>query len=137
MKKLKNILLILIPSLLILTGLIFYIQSYSYYADEWGTDISFDSDYLVIMILGAALLVLSINQIKSNNQNVYYGCTVTIGAVLGFYNLGCFFKALFKALSKNKEFDFAGNQTYLYVGIIGVVMLIYFIASYIDSKKNA
>jgi len=136
MNKLKNTLFILIPSLLILMGLIFYIQSFEVYSDEWGTDISFDTDYLVFIICGIALLIISINQITSNNKNVYYGGSITIGALLGFYNLGSFFKGLFKAMSKNANFDFMSNQQYLYIGIIGIVIFIYFVISYIDYKKN-
>ena len=133
----KKALLIAIPALIIIFNLAMYIQSYTYYSDEWGTDISFDSDYLVYMICGIALLIPAVIDARRGNATLEYNVSgIVIGSLLGFYPLGVFFKALFKAMSKDKPFDFVGNQMYLYIGIIGVVFLAYMIYSFIDYKKE-
>ena len=137
MKKAKNILLIAIPALIIIFNLVFYIQSYSFYQDEWGTDISFDSDYLVYMLCGVALLIPAVLQAtKGYSKENYLIGGVVVGSLLGFYPLGVFFKTLFKAIIKGKEFSFADNQAYLYIGIIGCVLLAYVIVSIIDYRKE-
>ena len=133
----KKALLIAIPALIIIFNLVMYIQSYTYYSDEWGTDISFDSDYLVYILCGIALLIPAIIDVRRGNARFQYNVSgVVIGSLLGFYPLGVFFKALFKAISKGKPFDFIENQMYLYIGIIGIVFLAYMIYSLIDYKKE-
>lgn len=135
--KAKNILLIAVPALIVIFNLVMYIQSYEYYADEWGTDISFDSDYLVYMLCGIALLVPAIIDATKGATKLEYSVSgMVIGSLLGFYPLGVFFKAVFKAMEKGKPFDFAGMQMYLYIGIIGLVLLAYMIMSYIEIKKE-
>ena len=110
-------------------GFIKFIGSYEYYSDEYGTDISFNYDY-AIMIIGGLILIsymayklyLYINKSQIINYDLEIGTTISL--LVSFYTLGIFFKALFKALSKGKEFDYLGNQLYLYLGIGGLIIAI-------------
>ncbi len=136
-KNIENALLIAIPALIIIFNLVYYIQSYSFYQDEWGTDISFDSDYLVYMLCGVALLIPAIIQVmKGYNKESYLISGVVVGSLLGFYPLGIFFKTLFKTMLKDKPFDFVANQGYLYMGIIGCVLFAYVLMLLIDYKRQ-
>lgn len=132
---LKNIMIIVIASLLCIVSLIYFIQSYSFYSDEWGTDISIDSDYLVLFLCSICILVYGIYSLvayKKNisTKNVYFGCFGVASVLIGFYPLGIFFKSL------AKEVSYKDCQGYLYIGIIGLAVIIYLVFSYIENKKN-
>ena len=133
-KLIKDILLIIISSLLCIFSLIFLIQSYSFYSDEWGTDISFDEDYVVTLVIGVAILVYSIVNLvaksSSTKKNCYYLSFGVASTLITFYPLGIFFKSL------AKEVPYLECQTYLYVGIIGLFFLGYVLMSYISEKKK-
>lgn len=104
--------------------------------DGWGTDISFDMDSIALLICGVALTIYGIYCIFAYYKNketdmAYYGAFGVISVITAFYPLGVFFKAM----AKNKPF--LDNQDYLYIGIIGILMIAYLIFSYLsDYKKN-
>lgn len=133
-KLIKDILLIIISSLLCVFSLVFLIQSYSFYSDEWGTDISFEEDYVVALVIGAAILAYSIVNLvaksSSTKKNCYYLSFGVASALIAFYPLGIFFKSL------AKEVPYLECQAYLYVGIIGLFFLGYVLMSYLSEKKK-
>ena len=132
-KLIKDILLIIISSLLCVFSLVFLIQSYSFYSDEWGTDISFDEDYVVALVIGAAILAYSIVNLvaksSSTKKNCYYLSFGVTSALIAFYPLGIFFKSLAKE-------PYLECQAYLYVGILGLFFLRYVLMSYLSEKKK-
>lgn len=136
LQKIKLIFSIIIAGFVTTISLILFIQSFSVYKDEWGTDISFNSDYVVALLVGIALLMNAIVSIKTGSEVSNCICGITISFLICFYPLGVFFKALNKAMLKNAKFDFIGNQAYLYIGILGLLILIYYIISYLEIKKN-
>lgn len=138
----KNITLIVIGALCFIFSLVGFIQSYAYYDDGFGVDISFDNDYFVMMIVSLILIIYSTyilymdKKCRPLNKNAYYASCGLIGVISACYPLGVFFKALTKALSKNQEFDYIANQTYLYISIIGIAITLYVLFSYLSNKKK-
>ncbi len=115
-----------------------FIMSYEFYQDEYGTDISFNEDTVVFMIIGFIVIVFSLIALFKN-EKVQKELNITgalISAILCFYPLGVFFKALFKAISKEKEFVFADYQNYLFVGIIFLCALVFMIISLVQLYKK-
>ncbi len=111
-------------------ALVLMIKSFEVYDDGWGTDISFNMDMVVLLMIGIAILVYACTTFKSVNPNNYYLTSVVVTTLTAFYPLGVFFKAMAKAKA------FADYSTYLYVGIIGTILLVYFIFAYLDYKKD-
>lgn len=132
-KKIVGIIITTISSISAILSLIFMIQSYEFYSDEWGTDISIDSDYLVLLIISITLLVAGIYLIytynKIYNSNVVMGCMFVSSLLFGLYPLGRFFRALAKGST------YVEAQWYLYVALIGVALLGLVIYKYIKTKK--
>jgi TRAP-type C4-dicarboxylate transport system permease small subunit len=129
----KRILLIVLGLFLSVLFLVFYIKSYSFYQDEYGTDISFNNDYLILTLLGLIVLVygiISLYTLLKNKENHYFNisslCFTGLG---GFYGLGIFFKQI----SKGKEF--ASNQHYLYLGIMLTLLFVYFVINVYQDYK--
>ena len=116
-------------------SLVKYIMSFEKYSDEWGTDISFNEDYIVaimisLIILGYAIycLVVSIkNQEIAETTGTFIGAIIS--CLIAFYPLGVLFKAL------NKEKPFMDYLNYLFVGLFGIALLVYFIFSYLEKRK--
>ncbi len=117
-------------------NLINYVQSYEYYADEVGTDIEFNSDYVVAMLVSLSIIaagVYAIVTIKKdiNNANSFNSILGSVSsALVSFYSLG----VLFKALNKGKAFE--DYTLYLYIGLFSLALFAYFIFSYFESKKQ-
>lgn len=131
----KRFIIIAIASILLIISLVFYCQSYSVYDDGFGTDISFDMDYAVLLICSTALLIYGIYSVYAYKKNLsdrsaYYGSFGVISVIMMGYPLGTFFKAM----AKGK--DFADNQGYLIVGIIGLAMVLYLAFSYLAEKRK-
>lgn len=132
---LKAIMVVAFGSILAIISIIYFAQSYSFYQDEWGTDISFDNDSIVMLLCSIAILIYGIYSViaykKSlSSKNVYYGSFGVVACLISFYPLGRFFRALAKGST------FVNCQDYLYISIIGIVMLFYLIFSYLNEKKN-
>lgn len=133
----KKILNIIIGIVTIIVSLVLFIQSYQKYADESGTDISFNNDYVITLLLGIVIMVYGIITLKEDNA-VYYNISgMIMGFLPGAYSLGVFLKALNKAILDTKvKFDFAGHQLYLYIGIIGLLVFVFYLCGYLDNKKS-
>lgn len=115
-----------------------FIMSYEFYQDEYGTDISFNEDTVVGMIIGLIVIAFSLIALFKNDK-VQKELNITgalISAILCFYPLGVFFKALFKAISNNKEFIFADYQNYLFIGVIFLCALVFMIISLVQLYKK-
>ena len=120
---------------IVIISIVMFALSFSRYDDGYGTDISFDMDSVILCLCGIALLVYGISSIYAYHKNIstkiaYYGAFGTISVLLAFYPLGVFFKAI----SKGKPF--LENQEYLYIGIIGLIMIAFLIFSYISDQKG-
>ncbi len=132
----KRCFIIALATALAIISLIGFFLSYQKYNDGYGTDISFDMDAIVLFICSLAILiygVYSVYALKKDKslKTAYYASFGTVSVLIAFYPLGMFFKAL----AKGKKFE--DYQDYLYIGIIGILMIFYLIFSYIsDNKKN-
>ncbi|MDE7263170.1 MAG: hypothetical protein K2N64_00735 [Anaeroplasmataceae bacterium] len=127
----KRSLIILFAIILIAISITLFSLSIEPY--EGGFDADMDS--VVLMFCGLALLIYgsySVYALKRNKplQVAYYGTFGAISVLISFYPLGVFFKAI----AKNKPF--IENQEYLYVGILGLVMIAYLVFSYISEQKK-
>lgn len=131
----KRVLLVVMASMLTILSLVMLSISYESYNDGYGTDISIDMDYLVLTLCGIAFLIYGVYSIiayKKNysTQSAYYGTLGTISVLLSFYPLGVFFKAL------AKEKPFLEIQEYLYIGLLGLVFLLYLLFTYLSDKNK-
>ncbi len=132
----KRILLASLSLLIMIIAIVMFSLSFQNENDGWGTDVSFDMDSVVIFLCGLAFLCYSIYSIYAYKKNIscrtaYYGAAITTSALLAFYPLGVFFKAM------AKEKPFLENQEYLYIGILGIVLLFYLGFSYLaDAHKK-
>ncbi|MDE6661411.1 MAG: hypothetical protein K2J93_06280 [Anaeroplasmataceae bacterium] len=127
----KRILIILLALVIMGSSVALFALSIEVY--EGGFDA--DMDDVVLLFCGVFLLIYgsySVYAYKKNLscQNVYYGSFGAISVLMGFYPLGVFFKAM----AKHKPY--ADNQEYLYIGILGLVMIAYLIFSYISKQRQ-
>lgn len=129
-KKNLSLLLIIISGLLILFNLIYLAQSFQFYDDGYGYDVSFDQDILVYLICSISILIYSVLCYKNiNTPKSFYSTTIVLGSLLGIYNIGMFIKSL----AKGKGYIEA--QDYLYIGIIGCVVLAFVLINYFKKNK--
>lgn len=131
-EKFKSIVLLLSGLFIIVCSIFLFIKSYAFYQDEYGTDISFNSDYVVSLLCGLVLTIYSIIRLKRNDQSgdTYLISGLVISALVGFYPLGVFFKAM------NKQKLFSDYQSYLFIGIFGVLLLMYYGTSCLKFLKE-
>lgn len=143
-KKIFNYLILAFSILFFVVNLVYYIQSYSYYSDEYGTDISFDTDSLVSMIVGVCLIVCSSIFLTKESydfkQKSLYVSGLVVTSLYTFYPLSVFIKAFVKASAKGEPFVFTKHQDYLYIGLLALVLfaavLVKFISYLKDKKEN-
>lgn len=126
----KKIIVLIIGLFISILSLCFMIKSFTIYDDGYGTDISFDMDMVIFLIIGIAICIYAITCFKVTNQQSFYITAIVISTLISLYPLGTFFKAI----AKNKPF--IDYQNYLYLGIIGALTLIYFLLGYFEFKKN-
>ena len=96
--------------------------------DGWGTNFEMNSDYVAMFIVALAFFIYGLYSLlvkKYDTKLQYYAMLSVVSSIMCFYPLGTFLKAFFKALKKNEDFDYVGNQHYLFIGIAGIGMLIY------------
>ncbi len=115
-------------------SLVKYIQSYEIYSDEYGTDIAFNSDYIIALLVSLCILLYGIYKIIATNKgykesNAYVYTGLCISSLLSFYPLGIFFKAM------NKQKPVSEYLNYLYLGIVALFLLFYYLFTIISSKK--
>ncbi len=131
----KDILFIILGSVLVLTSLSVYILSIVPY--DGGFDASLD--YLVILICSIIFLVYCIYAIVKSERNLTIPRILTLGlcsSIGGLYSLGVFFKAMTKALAKGKEFVYTSYQMYLYIGIVALILTLIAVFEYLETKKD-
>lgn len=135
LSKYKSLIIALVGILAFSFGLCLFIQSYEFYKDEWGTDISFNEDYIICMVVGVIITVYGlVKQFRNVGEKAYLLTGGLITLIIGCYSLGTFFKQLFKAIEKSKAFEYASYQVYLYLGIISLTILFYFIIFYLANN---
>lgn len=128
-KLIKPILIGIVGFSMFVISLILYINSFELYQDEWGTDISFNSDYIVAIIISIIIMVYGLLNYKYDNQ--YYNIiSCMASSIISFYTLGVFFKAI----SKGQAFDFCKN--YLFIGIVSFTFILLFGYNYIKEHKK-
>ena len=127
----KRILIILLSVVIMGSAMALFALSIETYVGGFDADM----DSIVLFFCGVFLLIYgsySVYAYKKNLscQNVYYGSFGAISVLIGFYPLGVFFKAM----AKHKPY--LENQEYLYIGILGLVMIAYLIFSYLSDHKE-
>ena len=132
----KGILMTLFGAFVFIYYLVLTIQSYSYYGDEWGKDLSVNQDLLVKTFVGLILLICGIVAIIKTKKNqdtftTYNTSICLVGIIMCIYPLGLMFKMINKHKSGNIIVD------YLIWSIFGAFILAYGIICYIDHKKKA
>lgn len=116
--------------------LVQYSMSFGVYDDGYGTEIYSDNDWLVltmaslIMLVYAIYATVKIYHFKPINQNGLLVVALIVSSLASLYPLGVFTKAMVKGK------DFAPNQWYLYIGILGLILLGLSVAASIISYKR-
>ncbi len=82
----------------------YYILSFSSYSDGWGTDVSFNEDYLILALIGAFLLILGVFLLhasfkKKECKNMLFGGLGAISIISLVYALFMVIKSYVKCLS--------------------------------------
>lgn len=121
-----------------------FIMSFVFYQDKndkgelLGNVVEFNEDTVVFMIIGLIVIVYSLVALFKNAkvQKEFNITGALISAILCFYPLGVFFNALFKAISKGKEFIFGDYQNYLFMGVIFLCALVFMIISLVQLYKK-
>lgn len=131
----KNALIIAFGGLLTLINVIYLCQTFYFKNDGWGSSIEFNENYIFALICSVIILIYGIINLinfkkNKDNGNLVYYTFGTISFMLAFYPLGKFFKGL----AKQKEF--VSIQDYLYLSLLGFVLLAYFIFHYLAKNKN-
>ena len=136
-KKLVRIFFFISALIGFAVSLYLFIKSYAKYSDEYGTDISFNEDYLIALFVMIIFTVYTAYNLFSKSVR---DCSSIVGlsisALISFYSLGHFFKALFKALNKGKEFIFTSYQNYLYIGLFTLFIFIAYVIKPYQEFKN-
>ena len=116
--------------------LVEYIRTFSVYDDGYGTEISSDNDWLILTISALIMFIFTISTLlrlrKGMNINITasFAVCLVISAICAFYPLGTFTKAMIKGK------EFSKNQGYLYIGIVGVILLTLSILAAVKAFKN-
>ena len=126
----KRISLLLSGLMIFSFSLIKYILSFEFYQDEWGTDISFNSDYLIALIIGILVITLSLYYLIKKDNKINHLISFLLTTILSFYSLGVLFKAL------NKGENFSDYQNYFYIGLVSFMLFIYFAISLYEKYKT-
>ncbi len=82
----------------------YYILSFASYNDGWGTDVSFNEDYLILALIGLFLAVLGAFLLfahlkKKENKNILFGGLSAISLISLVYALFMVIKSYVKNLS--------------------------------------
>ncbi len=121
----KSILLAAFGGFITVLFLVLSIISYEFYQDQYGTDISFNSDYVTLMIMGIVILITGITLIKKDDKKVKFNGLGLVGIMSIAYPLGCLFKGLAKG---------GFNYQYIIWAIIGTFILLYAYFDYQETK---
>ena len=105
----------------------FYILSFASYNDGWGTDVSFNEDYLILCLIGFFLAILGAfllwNHLKKKeNKNVLFGGLGAISVISLIYGLFMVIKSYVKGLSTT-PFYWGWFFVSLLLGLLSVCLL--------------
>lgn len=131
----KSIFLTVFGSFITILYVVLFILSFEYYSDEYGTDISFNEDYMTLLIVGLILLGMGIISIvlsyknKSQYELFLYGLGV-IGLIMCFCPLG----EMFRAIAKDKSTSTI--MEYFLWAVFGGFIIAYDVIYYIDNKNK-
>lgn len=136
MNKLIKSLNIVVAASVIIFSLIMLVLSCEIYSDEYGTDISFNNNFLISLLVGIILLIYFIITIKDKNYKYYLLAYQLSSLIVGMYSIGIFLKALNKSIINNASFDFGNNQIYFYVGVIALLLFTIKLLEYFKLKND-
>lgn len=140
-RKIRDIFVLIAGIVGFICSLILFIQSKSVYSDEYGTDVSFNEDYVILILCTISIILYSIicyiaDKKKESHNQADLSLKLVISALVSFYSLGLFLKSLFKALNKHATFDFNNYELYLFVGLFTLVLFICYTYQAISIQKN-
>ena len=126
----RNILMIVLASVLVITSMALYFQSIEAY------DGGFDSnlDYVIATLISIAILAFTIYAIVCKDKNNLNGAKNTLLSTTSFLVTGYSLGKFIKGLVKGKEF--AELQIYFYAGIVALILVSICVINYIESKKD-
>ena len=106
----------------------FYILSFSSYSDEYGTDVSFNEDYLILMLIGLfivslGLLLLAAHLKQHDEKRILFGGLSSIGVISSIYALFMVIKSYVKGLSTT-PFYWGWLFVSLLIGFLSVCFLL-------------
>ena len=131
MKKISNYLLLSASLLAVIFNIILFIESFKIKNDGFGTDISFNNDYIASLIIFITLSIYSVLRVLDNAKTkTGYITLLVISAITTFYPLGVFFKAIIYGGA------FLDNQVMFYLGIASLLVFLFAIFSYILEIKK-
>ncbi len=105
----------------------FYILSFSAYSDEYGTDVSFNEDYLIMALVGLfliaiGLLLLRAHLKKKDDDRILFGGLFSLGTISSIYALFMVIKSYVKGLS-SLPFYWGWLFVSLLIGFVSFVFL--------------
>ena len=105
-----------------------------------GAGIDLNYDYVIAIIASLVVLFYAIHTLILESMATYKYTMISFGlanAIIVTYALGVFFKAMNKAITKGKAFDFNAYSKYLFASIgILVTFIAVFVISFIIYKKK-
>lgn len=110
----------------------FYLLSFNSYNDGWGTDVSFNEDYLILALIGAFLLVLGLFLLHASSKKK--GCENILFGGLGAISLISFVYALFMVI---KSYVKCLSTTPFYWGWLFVSLLLGLLSLSLLKAKRA
>lgn len=117
--------------------LVMYILSYESYNDGWGTDKSFNLDYLIaficflVLVCAGGMIIYNKKKDKEySEKKVYINVILLISMIIIFYNFGL----MFKNIAKGKNADVI--LPYMYFGIFGLYLLYLFVINKINKVNK-
>ncbi len=105
----------------------FYILSFSSYNDGWGTDVSFNEDYLILTLIGLFLAILGAFLLfahlkKKENKHILFGGLAAISVISLVYALFMVIKSYVKCFSTT-PFYWGWFFVSLLLGLLSVCLL--------------
>lgn len=137
-KLIYNILLLATSIVATVVSLILFISSFKF-DDSWGKDLSFCTDYVILLVSSFSFVLLFVYRLMRGDQAkvLYFNLIMILnGTIFGFYPLGIFFKNLNKKIDfVNDGYVFTDARLYLALGIVGICFLLAMTAKYFRDKK--
>ena len=131
-KKITNILILVFSILLLSIGVALLAQSFVYKDKGWAVKLEFNSNMIVLVIVGVVSLIYSILRLinfKDEKKALFISLTV-ISLLVSFYGLGEFFKNLADGST------YGECQHYLYFGLVSGVILAIVLVNFINLIKT-